>query len=237
MDSRLRHHLRSNVVGYIALFVALTGTAVALPGKNSVNSGDIVNSTIKSKDIGEGQIGSREVADDDTSFALSSEDISNESLSGADILNGSITSSEVADGSLGGGDIDESTLAQVPSAALGGIGRAFDGPSCNPTSETYIDCGFVTLTLPAPSRVLINAVTRAYNNSGDNAFGFCRLVTSNGVLAGTNMGGFATNPVPMTTVTGVLGAGSVDFGIECNEVNGDVGFFEVGVSAVALSAN
>ena len=39
----IRNHLRSNVVGYLALFVALSGTAVALPATNTVFSDDIVN--------------------------------------------------------------------------------------------------------------------------------------------------------------------------------------------------
>lgn len=38
----IREHIRHNVVGYIALFCfAVGGTAVALPGNNKVDSGDI----------------------------------------------------------------------------------------------------------------------------------------------------------------------------------------------------
>jgi hypothetical protein len=47
-------HVRSNVVGYIALFVALTGTAIALPGRNSVDSGDIRNGQVRSVDVKNG---------------------------------------------------------------------------------------------------------------------------------------------------------------------------------------
>lgn len=52
----LYDHVRSNVVGYVAVFLALSGVAVALPGKNSVNSGDIVNETIKSVDVKNGKL-------------------------------------------------------------------------------------------------------------------------------------------------------------------------------------
>ena len=32
----IRRHLQSNAIAYVALFVALSGTAIALPGKNKV---------------------------------------------------------------------------------------------------------------------------------------------------------------------------------------------------------
>ena len=38
-------------VAFVALLAALSGTAIALPGTNSVDSGDIKNSTVQSKDI------------------------------------------------------------------------------------------------------------------------------------------------------------------------------------------
>ena len=49
--SRAREHLRSNIIGYVALFIALAGTAYALPGKNTVDSGDIRNGQVKTADI------------------------------------------------------------------------------------------------------------------------------------------------------------------------------------------
>jgi hypothetical protein len=41
MSQRFRAHLRSNVVGYLAMFLALTGTAVALPGRNRIDRNDL----------------------------------------------------------------------------------------------------------------------------------------------------------------------------------------------------
>jgi hypothetical protein len=247
VGTRVRMHVRSNVVGYIALFVALGGTAAALPGTNTVDSGDIVNQQVKSADLANGQVRSTDVADDSTLFALTGGDIANGSLSGGDIADGSLGGSDVADGSLGGSDIadgsvtgadvNESSLGQVPSALLGGYGRSFSGNGCDPNSSTYIDCGFTTLNLPSTTRVLLIAAARGYSPSGDG-FGYCRLVTSNGVLGGTDVGVDHTEEVAaLTTVTGVLGPGSVDFGIECQETFSNIKFFEVRVSAVALSSN
>ena len=81
----MRDHIRSNVVGYLALFVALSGTAAALPGKSTVDSGDIINGQVKTKDIGAGQVRGSAVADDTTPFALTGNDIADESLTGNDV--------------------------------------------------------------------------------------------------------------------------------------------------------
>ena len=51
LSTRVREHLRSNIYGLIALFIALGGTAVALPGRNTVDSGDIRNGQVKSADV------------------------------------------------------------------------------------------------------------------------------------------------------------------------------------------
>lgn len=50
----MRRPQHSTIVAYLALFVALGGTAaVALPGTNTVNSGDIKNNSVKGKDVNE----------------------------------------------------------------------------------------------------------------------------------------------------------------------------------------
>jgi hypothetical protein len=62
--SALGKHFCSNVIGYIALFCfAISGTAEALPGLNSVDSGDIENRQVKRKDLGSNSVGSQNVID------------------------------------------------------------------------------------------------------------------------------------------------------------------------------
>jgi hypothetical protein len=80
-------------VAFVALLAALSGTAVALPGVNIVDSGDIRNNSVRSKDVRNNNVRSK------------------------DIRNGTATGRDVRDNSLTGADINESTLAQVPSAA------------------------------------------------------------------------------------------------------------------------
>lgn len=79
-------YIRSNVLGLVAIFIAIGGTAVALPGKSTVDSGDIRNGQVKSADIGTGQVRSGDI--------------------GASQVRGV----HVADDSLAGADIDESSL-------------------------------------------------------------------------------------------------------------------------------
>jgi len=83
-------------VAFLALLAALCGTAVALPGRNTVDSGDIRNRQVKVKDIGRNAVTSPK------------------------IKTGAVGSPDVKDGSLSGADINESTLGQVPSAATAG---------------------------------------------------------------------------------------------------------------------
>jgi uncharacterized secreted protein with C-terminal beta-propeller domain len=64
-------------VAFVALLAALTGTAVALPGTNSVDSGDIKNSQVKTQDI------------------------KNSTIAGKDVKSNTITGSDVNESSLG----------------------------------------------------------------------------------------------------------------------------------------
>jgi hypothetical protein len=80
-------------VAFIALLAALSGTAVALPGKNTVDSGDIKKNAVKSSDIAKGAVKT------------------------ADLANNAVRSAKVRNNTLTGNDINESTLGKVPSAA------------------------------------------------------------------------------------------------------------------------
>lgn len=76
----VRSHIRSNVVGYVALFVALSGTAWAATelGKNDVKSKHIGKGQVKNTDLGDGSVTSAKVADG----SLFSEDFATGELSG-----------------------------------------------------------------------------------------------------------------------------------------------------------
>lgn len=112
------------VIAIVALFAAISGTAAALPGTQTVNSGDIKNNNVKSIDLKDGKaVAGADVVDE----SLTGTDVQDASLTGADVQdttiesvdveNQSLTGQDVEDNSLTGTDIAEATLGQVPDAA------------------------------------------------------------------------------------------------------------------------
>ena len=75
------------VIGFIALFAALSGTASALRGTNLVTSNDIRTGAVKKSDVGRDSVGKSEAREDDD-----------------------------AGGGFGGAQINEQSLDTVPSA-------------------------------------------------------------------------------------------------------------------------
>lgn len=104
----MRHILRhrptpSMAIALVALFVVLSGTAVALPGKNRVDKNDYKR----------GSIGTRAIANN----SIRSSDIRRGNVFSSDIANESILGEDVKNDTLTGDDVNESTLGRVPSAA------------------------------------------------------------------------------------------------------------------------
>lgn len=118
--SSVSDHLRGNVVGYIALFIALGGTAWAA---NKIDSEQIKRGAVQSKHIDNGQVKSKDIRDgkgvkskDVKDGTLTGDDVGDGSLGGTDLADGSITGTQVAADGLTGVHVDESTLGQVPDA-------------------------------------------------------------------------------------------------------------------------
>jgi hypothetical protein len=79
-------------VAFLALLAALSGSAIALPGTATVDSGDLRNNSVRSKDV------------------------RNNNLRGTDVRSGTLRGTDVANDSLTGLDVNESTLGTVPTA-------------------------------------------------------------------------------------------------------------------------
>jgi hypothetical protein len=115
-STRIAKHIRSNVVGYVAVFLALTGTAAALPGTNSVDSGDIINGQVKAGDLGVEAVTRGRLAGDAVispkikDAAVKSADLSGSSVTGEKVADNSLTGVDVANGALTGGDIADSSI-------------------------------------------------------------------------------------------------------------------------------
>lgn len=82
-----------HVIGYaVVLVVAIMGTAQALPGTNTVTSDDIVNGQVLKADVGANAVDSGRVVDG----SLKGIDIANGSLTGADLKDHSVGSTDLA---------------------------------------------------------------------------------------------------------------------------------------------
>ena len=98
---RVRNHLRSNAIGYVALFVALSGTAYAA---NTISSTDIINGEVKSprhrhrRGEEHRHPGRRVTNVDFLNNDLRSNDVRNGTLLSEDINDNELTGTDVADG-------------------------------------------------------------------------------------------------------------------------------------------
>lgn len=239
-------HIRSNVVGYLALILALSGTATALRGTNTVFSDDIARGEVKKADIGSNAIGTKKLRDG----AVSNTDISGDAVDGSKVAEGSLseldfaapglTGSDVTN--LTGADVNESTLGEVPAAKSAGHGAYdFTSAACDPTNATYIVCGTMDMTLPANGRLLILGSGNA--DSSGNAVGTCALFTSATGGFGAveahraDAGGpdFEGGEFELSVVTAPIGPGTVQVEIHCNQTSGNIQFQFLKISAVQIS--
>jgi hypothetical protein len=84
---RVLTHMRRNVIAYAAMFLVVAGgTAAALPGKNTVDSGDIRKRAVQSKDIAKQAVKQKTIAD------------------------GAVTTQKLADGAVTGAKADEASF-------------------------------------------------------------------------------------------------------------------------------
>ena len=117
----ISNHLRSNVVGYVALFIALSGTAYALDGpladQNTVGSQDIINGEVAGDDLAPNAVGTGKIADGSVRNA----DLSVGASSSNTIADGGIRDIDVRNDTLTGLQIDESTLDGVDAESLDGM--------------------------------------------------------------------------------------------------------------------
>jgi len=85
------------MVSLVALFAALSSAASALPGTETVNSGDIKNESVKSVDLKDGQ-------------AVTGDDIVDETVASNDVQDATLLSSDIADQAITGADVAGDTL-------------------------------------------------------------------------------------------------------------------------------
>jgi hypothetical protein len=95
------------VISLVALFAALSGAALALPGTETVNSGDIKNEAVKSVDLKDGQA---VTGDDVVDESLTGTDVTDETIASSDVQNETLLSTDIADQAITGADVAGDTL-------------------------------------------------------------------------------------------------------------------------------
>lgn len=135
--STISRHIRSNVIGYMALFVAMSGVAYAtdgpLPGQDQVGSADVINNDLTTADINNADgVRSADVRDDTLANgglqavdlrpdSVGSSEVAPDSLDAVDLNAGSVGASEVSDQSLGSDDLAAGSVgsSEVSDESLG----------------------------------------------------------------------------------------------------------------------
>lgn len=181
----------SLVISCVALFLALTGTALAV-GKNTVRSAQIVDGTVRTVDLRDNAVNTLKIAPDAVTSpqiapdavgteeiapnAVTSPEVAPESLTAADLGNASVASSEVQDESLASTDLGANSVGStelqtgaVRASELGAIIQVFN--------ETTIKGGSnasVSVQCPAGTAVI----------SGGSRGGFYQVATSGSYRSG-----------------------------------------------------
>ncbi|MEO7198140.1 MAG: hypothetical protein ABIZ50_06665 [Solirubrobacterales bacterium] len=190
MFSTIRSHVRGNVIGYLALFVALSGTAyAAMAPKNSVTSKSIKNGQVRTADLGSDAVTGPKVANGSLAGAdleagsVSGAQVKDDSLSGADLVNGSINGADVGDGSLSKADLASGQFGSAPAAATYASHDPVDFqiPVAIPTQVIFTgdqangDSGGALIHLSQPGRVLATASLQLINADVNLHTAFCRF--------------------------------------------------------------
>ncbi len=151
------------VIACIALFAALTGSAIAAGvGKNTVRSPQIVDGTIRTVDLRDNAVAAGKIAPDavDTTEiaenGVDSSDVAPETLTSGDLGAASVTSSEVADQSLTANDLGPDSVGSSELQA-GSVRASELGAIIQVTNNIPIKAGdndAVTANCPAGTTVI-----------------------------------------------------------------------------------
>ena len=96
MLSRFASFARQHLIAFVALFVVLGGSAVALPGNNTVDSGDIAKKAVKSSDLAK--------------KAVKKKNLATGAVTKDKIADGAVTTGALAGGAVTGAKADEESF-------------------------------------------------------------------------------------------------------------------------------
>lgn len=199
------------IVSCVALFLALTGSALAVGiAKNSVRSAQIVDGTVRTIDLRDNSVNAPKIAPDSVGGeeiaenAVSSPEVAQDSLTNQDLGAASVTSSEVADQSLTANDLGPDSVGSSE-LQTGAVRAAELGPIITVSNDTTIKGGgnaSVDATCPAGTTVI----------SGGSRGGFYQVATSGSYRSGNgwhvDARSSAVNDTTLTAYANCLVGGS-----------------------------
>jgi hypothetical protein len=124
MFVRFRDHLRHHVIAYVALFIVLGGTAMALPGKGTVTSNDIAKKAVKSKNLAK--------------HAVKSKNLAKHAVKSGNLADQAVTTTKLDDEAVTGAKADEASFQGL----IQGDGKQ------SMTSVTVDGVGFLPTPIP-----------------------------------------------------------------------------------------
>jgi hypothetical protein len=135
VSARIAAHLRYRVVGYLALFVALGGTAYATHpgGANTISSVDIQNREVGAQDLAADAVGTTALENggvggiDVLDGGVEGVDVGDATLRSVDVANGDLRGLDVSNNQLTGADVNEATL-QLATETWHEVGAAGEPP-------------------------------------------------------------------------------------------------------------
>lgn len=137
-------HVRSNVVAYLALFFALTGSAAALQGKNSVKAKDIAKNAVTSPKIAAGAVTAPKLAQGSVGAgaiaagAVGAPAISSGAIGADELAAGAVGTTKLAAGAVGtselaNGSVTTGKLGTAPAVHVAGV-LSQTAPAIAPTA-------------------------------------------------------------------------------------------------------
>ncbi|MDX6587709.1 MAG: hypothetical protein QOI31_2182 [Solirubrobacterales bacterium] len=183
-STRARDYIRRNLLGIIAIYLAVGGIswAAGLP-QNSVKSKHIKDGQVKTNDLADGSVVALKLAD------------------------GSVTTAKIADDAVTGAKVDESTLAQVPSAAQADTATQADAATTAGDADKLDNLDSTDLQKRVTTDCGASAAIRSVNADGTAACtaGSTGDITAVNTAAGSGLsGGAASGDVTLNTNDAVL---------------------------------
>jgi hypothetical protein len=231
MLGRALRHARTNAIAYMALFFALTGTAVAT--HENIRSSDIVDDQVRTEDVRN---------DDLAGGGLTPPDLRAASVGSSELSPSAFVSTDVAPTPSGPYGIPSDAIqSSEVSAVLDAHETGYS--TCDPGNSTYIDCKELTFQL-GRSMPVFATWTYGFGTDGEvKPSGGCRVLIdgASGVAFDLNSEDdedYNLGGLPVADVVN-LEAGTHTLGFQCREYdsgsnNRDIVIRQAKIAAVEL---